>query len=215
MENPENVKFGFWVKKKRRERNLKQAELAEKINIATGTLSKIEAGKTDNISQRIINKLKNILNYEKSLVVITKTNKPVPLDAKTFGLWCKENRIRIGIKQIDLARELDASANYLSIIESGKAKSIGRKMRQKLELFFESTEGSITPDPVVDHTHILKKIQLPSIEKLFPILEIISKIVSEKDFMDRVTKTSLSMGCPVREAVNSILLFELKKHSIE
>ena len=56
--------IGKEIKKLRKENNLTQIELAQKVNITRQTLSKLENGLITRISLQVFLKILDILNYE-------------------------------------------------------------------------------------------------------------------------------------------------------
>jgi transcriptional regulator with XRE-family HTH domain len=60
--------IGKEIKKLRKENNLTQIELAQKVNITRQTLSKLENGLITRISLQVFLKILDILNYE---IIIT------------------------------------------------------------------------------------------------------------------------------------------------
>ena len=77
MDNPS---FGFKIKEARKSAGLSQRELADRIDIDYGYLSKIERGKVPPPSEKIILKIAGILNLDTDELLVLADRPPSDLD---------------------------------------------------------------------------------------------------------------------------------------
>lgn len=126
------------MKKKRLEAKLTQKELANLIGVSVATISRYENGK-DPIPDKIASRIARILRTHKSLL-------GVPISTSMIGKKAlprvrkkrnkrntqfEEIRLRAGLTQKDLARELGVSIATVSNYENGKSP-ISNKYKRKL-----------------------------------------------------------------------------------
>ena len=132
----------------------------------------------------------------------------------SFGDWVREERLKKGLNQAELAAAISVSAGSISAIESGKARSVGRKMVEKLKNYFSGKESC-----VLSHNHH-SSIQLLDNSKCKDVIEQecilaairqLSTVAIRDDFRERVKKAAEALNCSEVEAAFTIFSVELKK----
>lgn len=131
-----------------------------------------------------------------------------------FGDWVRQKREEGGLNQTELAAAIGVSAGSISAIESGKARSVGRKMVERLQNYFSGKKACI-----LSHNHH-SSIQLHdasqnanSVDEEYVTAAIrkISSIAIRDDFRDRVAKVADALNCSDDDAAFTIFTAELKK----
>lgn len=141
----------------RESRKLRQSELAKKIGLAQGTISKIEKHGID-VSPEIIQKISSVLNY--GLTFFEQPGVPVPM---VLSYRRRINVAKSIITRIDavvnvrriviqrLLSEMDISFSMVPVIECGKKNSPTDIARQLRKLW------NITDGPIPNLTSLLER----------------------------------------------------------
>ena len=135
-------------------------------------------------------------------------------EKNNFGDWVRQEREKKGLNQTELAAAVGVSAGSISAIESGKAKSVGRKMVTKLKNYFSGNETCILSHN--NHSSILlqetnKGNDMIEKECILAAIKQLSTVVIRDDFKERVIKVADALNCSEDEAAFTIFSSELKK----
>lgn len=134
-------------------------------------------------------------------------------DIKTFGAWVKSMRDKVGLTQVQLARDLDLATGTISAIERGTIASIGRKMKEQITAYFTSIEHKITPNSdiqagIPDDSH--ESINHSSNDMNRILMQVV-QVICEPDFKQRVDGVMKYLRCDEKKATLVILTNELNK----
>lgn len=133
-----------------------------------------------------------------------------------FGDWVRKNREGKGLNQTELAALIGVSAGSISAIESGKARSIGRKMVSKLQDFFAGKVASALNHSHYTSIHLPDGLQIknmPGEELITAVIRKVSSIAVRDDFNDRVAKIADALNCSNEEAAFAIFSTEINKNN--
>ncbi len=134
-----------------------------------------------------------------------------------FGAWVRSERLKKGLTQTELAETIGVSSGSISGIETGTARSIGRKMKNKLKSFFAGENITVLSHNSHSHITLGDRVQsnthAHTIRCTDKVLEMVSSIAIQKDFLTRVNKISEALNCTRDYAAYTIFLAECNKES--
>lgn len=131
-----------------------------------------------------------------------------------FGDWVRQKREEKRLNQTELAAAIGVSAGSISAIEAGKARSVGRKMVEKLKNYFSGKESCILSHNHHSSIQLLESSQIKNTvgeEYVTKVVRKISLIAIRDDFKERVAKVADALNCSDDEAAFTIFSAEIKK----
>ena len=135
-------------------------------------------------------------------------------EKNNFGDWVRREREQKGLNQTELAAAIGVSAGSISAIESGKARSVGRKMVTKLQNYFSGKGACILSHNNHSSIQLLENPKTNNVvgeECLSTVIRQLSSIAIRDDFKERVAKVADALNCSEDEAAFTIFSMELKK----
>ena len=135
-------------------------------------------------------------------------------EKREFGDWVRQKREEKGLNQTELAAAIGVSSGSISAIETGKARSVGRKMVIKLQNYFSGKESCILSHNHHSNIQLLENSQVKNTageEYVTIAIRKISSIAVRDDFKERVAKVADALNCSNDEAAFTIFSTELKK----
>jgi transcriptional regulator with XRE-family HTH domain len=141
-------KIGARIKLRRKELNLTQLTIKEKVGISSGNLSDIERGNRLPAAQTLV-QLAKVLKCSVDYILTGESEDHMDIDIKTVGQRIKERRKNLKITGAQIKEMTGISTGNLSDIEHGKSLPSALSLTQLSKVLNCSVDWILTGEPKI------------------------------------------------------------------